>query len=240
MPLQRLSITMLTSIGTYKNRTIFWADYGSFANDLPAGNWIWLAAAESQPDLAEFEKNVRTAIARNVLVFKGYGKFGELLHDYFDEVLVYIEVVEQQPEADVTTTWHNDESLADTFWEACVALGVPDTVDFDDLKIVFTDLDGEDRKEELESYLKEFKLGWLPGDNIKHEVWQDETGLSELCFSGPKGDGQRKLMERGKKIVYEFYAASYFEAMNEYYRFMDWGEWETCYEEDKKPYENMK
>jgi len=73
-----------------------------------------------------------------------------------------MEVVESHSETEVMTTWHNDESLANSFWQCFFATCLPETTNYEKLKIVCTDLDGIDRKDELAHYLSQFKQGWIP------------------------------------------------------------------------------
>jgi|TARA_R110000737_G_C14589687_1_gene487274 hypothetical protein len=59
-------------------------------------------------------------------------------------------------------TWHNDESLTDSFWQCFFATCLPETADYEKLKIVCTDLDGVNRNDELANYLNRFEQGCLP------------------------------------------------------------------------------
>src|SRR5690606_21888152 len=126
---------------------------------LPDKNWVCLAIADNQPDTDKFDKFVRTSISRDILEFKGHGQFGEKLHDLFDETMVIMETVEDHSEIDVMTTWHNDETLADTFWQCFFATCLPETADLENIKVICTDLDGISRVDELKGYIKEFELG---------------------------------------------------------------------------------
>lgn len=81
------------------------------------------------------------------------------------------------------------------------------------------------------------KMSSLPSYNVKHEVWKDPEGLTTLCLADERGDGCRKLLESETKLVHTFYAASYYEAMTIYYKFMNWGTYTTEFEIDKQPYE---
>ncbi|MBL0326609.1 MAG: hypothetical protein IPP61_15765 [Cytophagaceae bacterium] len=172
----------MQNIGKYFDRQIYWLNYDKFSDQLPDRDWVCLAVANHLPDLYKFDNFVRTAIAKGILEFKGHGKFGEKLHDQFDQTMVVMETMEDHSEIGVMTTWHNDETLADTFWQCFFATCLPDKADFDNIKIICTDLDGVNRTEELKSYIKEFELGWLPSDNVKHEVGQDKEGLTTLCY----------------------------------------------------------
>jgi hypothetical protein len=225
------------NIGKYFDRQIFWLDYHNYFNQLPDKDWVCLAIANNQPDEKEFDKFVRTSISKDILEFKGYGRFGELLHDLFDGTMVIMETMENHNEIDVMTTWHNDQTLADAFWQCFFATCLPDTTDYGNIKIICTDLDGINRVEELKNYLKEFELGWLPSANVKHEVWKDLEGLTTLCLADERGDGCRELLEPESKLIYSFYAENHYEAMTIYYKFMNWGTYTTEFEIDKQPYE---
>lgn len=228
----------MQSIGKYSDREVYWLDYNNFANHLPDKDWVCLAISNIEPDIDTFDKFVRTSISKNILEFKGHGKFGEKLHDLFDETVVIMEVLEKHSEIGVMTTWHNDETLADAFWQCFFATCLPETSDLDAIKVVCVDLDGINRTEELQSYLKEFESGWLPSDNVKHEVWADPEGLTTLCLADERGDDCRKLLEPESKLIHSFYAESHYEAMTIYYKFMDWGKYTSEFEIDKQPYEN--
>jgi hypothetical protein len=104
----------MDSVGQYFGRQVYWLNYKQFADQLPDKDWVCLAISNSQPDIGTFDKFVRTSIEKGIHEFKGHGKFGEYLHDLFDEIVVNMEVIEGHPESDVMTTWHNDETLADT------------------------------------------------------------------------------------------------------------------------------
>lgn len=227
----------MQTIGKYFDRQIYWLDYDKFSDQLPDKDWVCLAIANNQPDIDKFDKFVRTAIERNISEFKGHGSFGEMLHDLFDQTMVVMETMEGHNQIDVITTWHNDQTLADVFWQCFFATCLPDTTDYDDIKVVCTDLDGVNRATELKNYIKEFELGWLPDDNFKHEVWQDKDGCTSLCMSDERGDSFRETLHSDAKLIYEFYAESHFEAMTIYYKYMDWGTYTTEYEIDKQPYD---
>ncbi|MDO1445663.1 hypothetical protein Q0590_05350 [Rhodocytophaga aerolata] len=224
-------------IGKYFGRHVFWLDYDKFGNQLPDKDWICLAIANNEPDIDNFDTFVRTSISKNILEFKGHGHFGEKLHDLFDETMVIMETMENHNEIGLMTTWHNDDTLADTFWQCFFATCLPETADLENLKIVCTDLDGINRFDELKSYIEEFELGWLPSDNVKHEIWEDHKGLTTLCLADERGNDCRKLLESGSKLIHTFYASSHYDAMTIYYKFMGWGTYTTEFEMDKEPYE---
>ncbi|KAM3090644.1 hypothetical protein ACKFKF_34480 [Phormidesmis sp. 146-12] len=224
-------------IGKHLDRQIYWLDYNNFSNELPDRDWVCLAISNQQPDIEKFERFIRTAILKNILEFKGHGNFSEKLHDIFEETMVVMETIENHNEIDIMTTWHYVEPLADTFWQCFNATCLPETTDLENIKIICTDLDGVNRTEEFRRYIKEFELGWLPSDNVKHEVWQEKEGLTTLCLADERGNDCRKLLEPGSKLIHEFYANSHFDAMTIYYKFMDWGTYTSKFEIDKQPYD---
>jgi hypothetical protein len=71
---------------------------------------------------------------------------------------------------------------------------------------------------------------------LVYEIWldPDEDGqhLPGLCLAGPEGDGFRKLLEPGAILRGTFLAESTFDAMTQYYRLNDWGEWTTQFAVD--------
>ncbi|MCG8573666.1 MAG: hypothetical protein MI810_02185 [Flavobacteriales bacterium] len=156
----------MDEIKTYQSRKVIWINYDEMLEGkMPESDWICLmTSSESKPNSDKFDKFTRNAIKHGILEFKGHGEFGELLHDWFDETMVIMETMENHSEIDVMTTWHNNESLADAFWQCFFATCLPETTDYDKLKIVCTDLDGKNRNVELTDYLNRFEQGWLPKD----------------------------------------------------------------------------
>jgi hypothetical protein len=153
-------------IGKYFDRQVFWLDYINFTDQLPDNNWVCLAIANKQPNLDIFDNFARTSISKNILEFKGCGQFGEILHHLFDKTMVIMETNENYSFIEVVTTSHNDEIIADAFWQCFFATSFKDTANLDDIVIVCTDLDNVNRNEELTYYIKEFELGWLPSKNL--------------------------------------------------------------------------
>jgi len=94
----------MQNIGKYFGRQIYWLNYDKFSDQLPDKDWVCLAVANQQPDLDKFDNFVRTAIAKDILEFKGHGKFGEKLHDLFDETMIVMETMEDHNEIGVMTT----------------------------------------------------------------------------------------------------------------------------------------
>ena len=147
-------------------------------SELPNSDWICLfTSSERRPDINNFDEFTRRSIANGLLEFKGHGKFGELLHDWFDETMVNMETMEEHEEIEVITTWHINESLSDVFWQCFFDTCLPETTNYNKIKIVCSDLDEVNRISELQDYIKRFKEGWLP--NEKYENWTPIT-LDEI------------------------------------------------------------
>lgn len=71
-----------------------------------------------------------------------------------------------------------------------------------------------------------------PTQQKKHEIWQDSEGTtSVLC---PPYLNQ--TLAPDAHLIHTFYAASYYEAMTKYYKFMGFGTYRLMHEDDKKPY----
>lgn len=153
-------------LGNYQNRQVYWLDYGQQPHQLPEGNWVCLAVANTKPDGDRFDKFIRLSIDHHVLEFKAQGLFAELLHDCFDETIVLMKAMEGREDIDIMTTWHTDDPLADAFWQCFCATCLPVNTDVDNSKIICMDLNGVDRSDELKSYMREFELGWLPGEKV--------------------------------------------------------------------------
>lgn len=156
----------MNRIGTYHNRTVFWANYDDILfHKMPKNNWIcFITCSKKKPSIDVFETFIRNAIQHGILEFKGHGAYGELLHDWFDETINIMEAMENNSEIDVMTTWHNNESYASAFWQCFFATCLPDTTDYTNLKIVCLDVDGVNRTHELKKYIHRFENEWIPKD----------------------------------------------------------------------------
>lgn len=153
-------------LGKYKNREVIWIEYSKLLkNQMPSSNWICLLTSSiNKPNIENFDKFTRASIKNGILEFKGHGRYGEILHDWFDETMLIMNIMENHPEMDIMTTWHNKESFADAFWQCFFATCLPDTADYKSLKIICSDLDGTNRINELRKYIHKFEQGWLPKD----------------------------------------------------------------------------
>ncbi len=70
-----------------------------------------------------------------------------------------------------------------------------------------------------------------------HELWIESEGEQTFCQVGIKGDGARKMLLPGAKLIWSVEAASHFEAMTKYYEHMGWGEYTSDFPDiDKRPY----
>jgi len=146
------------------NRRAVWINYSDLLNGImPKSNWVCMAtSSNSHPDEDTFDKFTRKTIENGLLEFKGHGNFGEKLHDWFDQTIMVMHAMENPGAIEVMTTWHNGESLADVFWQCFGATCLPDTADYDNIIVVITDLDNENRMSELKGYMTKFQNGWIP------------------------------------------------------------------------------
>ena len=152
----------MTKIGSLQGRTVYWIDYSKFDfSNLPKENWLCMARCDKKPDLKKFESFVSKSIDHQILEFKGFGAFGEYLHHYFDDAIIETHT-NSDKYLDIATTCHTDETYADTFWQCFFATTLTGCTDFDNITIVCTDLDGNNRSEELKEYLNKFREGWIP------------------------------------------------------------------------------
>lgn len=154
----------MNKIGTYYNRKIIWVTYDELLQgNMPKDNWIcFMTCSKNKPDFPTFDSFTRDAIQNGILEFKGHSVFGELLHVWFDETINIMEVMESHAEIDIMTTWHNDQSFADVFWQCFFATCLPDSTDYNNLKIVCLDLDGVNREQELKKKIQRFEDNWIP------------------------------------------------------------------------------
>lgn len=56
-----------------------------------------------------------------------------------------------------------------------------------------------------------------------HEVWEeisDGMVLHSCCLAGPHGDGFRRFLEQGARLLTTFKAGSHFEAMTIYHNYL--------------------
>ena len=224
----------MEKIAEYFGRQILWLDYNNFTNQLPDKDWICLAISNSEPDPELFNNFVRVAVSKGILEFKGHGQFEKKLYDLFDQTVAAMQAQEGKNKINVISTRQNDQTLAQTFWQCFFATGPLKTTALENIKIVCVDIDGVNRREELKSYIKEFELGWLPSDNIKHEIWENPDGLTTLSIALKRGNEFREFLEPGSKLIHTFYASTYFEAMTIYYKFMNWGEYKIDLKVDEK------
>lgn len=142
---------------------MFWFDYDQFQLELlPTRDWLCLATSDINPNDERYEIFVRHSIDNGILEFKGHGSFGERLQDIFDEIMVDIEISKNIDIINIPTTSHDDETLADVFWQCFFATTLPEKADLDNISIVCMDIQVNDRSEELKSILARFEKGWIP------------------------------------------------------------------------------
>ena len=100
----------MQKIGKYYERETYYLELKEgYENHLPNGNWICFAIANDKPERSKLEKFIRNSIKNDLFEFKGQGKFGEYLHDCFDEEMVQMEVMENHSEIEIMTTGNNED-----------------------------------------------------------------------------------------------------------------------------------
>ncbi len=74
---------------------------------------------------------------------------------------------------------------------------------------------------------------------VEHELWVEELETCTehtFCLAGSAGDGVRATLGPASRRIWTVRAASYAEAMQQYYAFMDWGDSPVIHEADREPY----
>jgi hypothetical protein len=151
-------------IGEHSDRKVFWWHYSAETlEELPEKNWICFAIEDGLQEGEMLEKFVRTSVQKNILEFKAFGKQSSKLDDFFDGVVVLMELVENYSETNIMTTWHDSEGLASAFWQCFHATCVSE-VENEDLTIVCFHLENKSLKEDLKLFVNKFNEGWLPSE----------------------------------------------------------------------------
>lgn len=72
---------------------------------------------------------------------------------------------------------------------------------------------------------------------MRHELWIEPDGCQTFCLKGVHGNAARALLDPSAERVWEVEAASHYEAMTLYYKYMGWGKYITPFpEQDYKTY----
>jgi hypothetical protein len=74
---------------------------------------------------------------------------------------------------------------------------------------------------------------------LVHEVWEevcDGMALHTCCVAGPRGDGCRRNLEPGARLLTTFEAGSHLEAMTTDHRYLGRGEFTTVEPWGHQPY----
>ena len=140
----------------------------NFEKEIPDKNWYVFVISNKKYDDSKgslFEKFMRTSLNKGLLAFQGQGKFGGKLHGSADSVIVDMIVNEGRKELEEVMTNGDDKTnLANGFWDAFFAAGLPESVDYENVKLVCISLDGKNYKNELKKLIEKFKKGWLPSE----------------------------------------------------------------------------
>ena len=152
----------MKKIGTHFGRDVFYSNIEDINYDLLIKSWICLAISDDKYDGNKFDRIVRKSIKNGLLEFKAQGKYGELLHEDFDEIMSKMSVDENLDLIHICTTGNNKSDLDNVFWESFYCTALPDTKDLDVLCI---SLDGIDRTKYLKELINKFDKGWIPESN---------------------------------------------------------------------------
>jgi hypothetical protein len=139
-----------------------------YINVLPKSNWFGFAIANNDFDDSEsslINNYLRYSINNGLLAFHGQGLFGGKIHLTLDLIITQMEINENHSEIDITTIGDNDTDLANGFWACYGASCLPDSADYDTVKLVCTSFDDINCKDNLKSLLQRFNNGWLPSDD---------------------------------------------------------------------------
>jgi len=227
----------MINIAKYFGREIYWLDYRPDSTQLPDKNWVCLAIANSHPDTEAISRFLTTSISKGMIEFIGCGKFEKELYSVFDQAITNLRAKEGYKRIVSANKRYENQTLAHAFWQCFFTGDLSKIAPSENIQIACIDFDGVNRTEELTSYLKEFESGWLPSDNIKHEIWEDSAGLTTLHIALKRGNEFRKPSEQGIRLIHSFYASTHYEAMTIYYKFMNWGEYTIDLKVDEKLYE---
>lgn len=112
----------MNEVAIINNRKLYYQAYSpdmNWAKNIPGEKWVLVVGIDKK-DKATFEDIACKAIDHDVYYVCCTGSYGELLHDYIDEIIVLrkVGVLEGHlPIEDIMTTWHN-EGLGDALWYA--------------------------------------------------------------------------------------------------------------------------
>jgi hypothetical protein len=154
-------------IGQHKTNLVYYfLPNGEPFDILPKENWVCLGIANREFDKPFFDQFIKHSIYSGLLEFKGQGTFGEKLHDWFDEEVVNLEVIEEYPETGVMTTWYSGEQndLANATWSCFYAQILPEGTEAAETKVLCIPFDGLDYKQELTTIIERLNSGWIPPD----------------------------------------------------------------------------
>ena len=154
-------------IGHHKTNSIYYfLPHTETLDNLPMENWVCLGIANREFDKPFFDRFIKHSIYSGLLEFKGQGSFGEKLHDWFDEEVVNLEIIEEYPETDVMTAWYNNEQndLANAVWSCFYTQVLPEGTDAGETTVVCISFDDLDYRSKLTTIIERLNSGWIPPD----------------------------------------------------------------------------
>jgi hypothetical protein len=153
-------------LGRHSENDIFY--FSSKSDDLtslPHDNWICLAIANENFDKSFLEEFIHYTVNSGLIEFKSQGKYGELIHDFFDETIVEYEI-DNERETNIMTTWYSggQHDLSNALWSCFYANILPENIEQGQVKIVCTSFDGLDYRKQLAILIAKLNTGWIPPD----------------------------------------------------------------------------
>jgi hypothetical protein len=193
-------------LGKHMNRETFYLEIADdYKDKLPVSNWVCFAIANEKPDDKLLSQFIKASIKNDLYEFKGFGLFGEYLHNSFDMEMVKMEVDEGHSEIEIMTTGSNDTDLANAFWENYGATCLPDRADYDNVKIICVNFDRKDYSDRLSGLLKRFNRKWLPID--ENRIMNKENNKLKLELNKNEAlvlfDFLSRFNETDKKELFE-------------------------------------
>lgn len=154
-------------IGQHKEKQVYYFDLEKDdLQNLPKENWTAIGIVNGAYKKHLFEKFVKHNVYSGLLEFKSQGKYGETLHNHFDEQIVELEIIEGYPETDIMTTWYRGEKndLPNALWDSFNISFAPDSIDSARTKIICISMDGQSYQDTVQAILARLNEGWIPPD----------------------------------------------------------------------------
>ncbi len=159
----------MESIGNSNDRQIFytniWTD-NNWLDNLPKDNWLVFPIGQDK-DINKFHELADRCIDNNVVYACAAGKYCELIHDIFDNIVVAKKIANEESvsceddfENSPMTVW--DNNFSSCFWFAIQSAHVDKkTIS----KIVCVDFTKQGVKRHLIDLIEKINNNWLPSED---------------------------------------------------------------------------